>query len=338
MRDNDFPLFAGWMERELGVTGARVVRELAGGNSNLTRLVETDAGLMVVRSAPAATVSPKAHLGVQREAAFMGALGGHAPVPQMLAWCEQPDILGQPFALIEHIDGLSITTEMPQAYAGVDDVNQLGRDLVDALAQIAVAPWQDVGLGEWGRPDNFLQRQIERWLDIRRSQPVRDLPEIERLGKWLLENMPANGPVGVVHGDYHLDNSLCHPERAELLVVIDWEMATIGDPLTDLGLLLMFWGPRAVEPPGFAHVQAVSRREGVITRAELAQLWAARSGLSIDNLNYYLCFAFWRLAAIVEGAYGLYKQGKVDTDYARGLEWDVPALLAEAALAAQGEW
>jgi aminoglycoside phosphotransferase (APT) family kinase protein len=338
MSTNDFSAFTAWVDRELGIPGAKILRELSGGNSNLTRLVESSAGLMVMRSAPASTISPKAHLGVQREAAFMGALAGHAPVPKVMAWCEDTDIIGQPFALVEHIDGLSITNEMPQTYGAVEDVNKLGLDLASALGQIAIAPWQDIGLADWGRPDNFLLRQIERWLGIRRDQPTRDLPEMERLGQWLLENMPNEGPVGVVHGDYHLDNSLCHRERPDLLAVIDWEMATIGDPLTDLGLFLMFWGPRAIDPPGFAHVQAVSRMEGVLPRADLARQWAASSGLSADHLNFYLCFAFWRLAAIVEGAYGLYVQGKVNTDYARGLEWDVPALLHEAALAAEGEW
>ena len=161
---------------------------------------------------------------------------------------------------------------------------------------------------------------------------------MQALGQWLLDHLPANGPVGVTHGDFHLDNSLCHPDRPELLSVIDWEMATIGDPLTDLGLFLMFWGPRAIEPPGFAHVQAVTRMEGVRSRAQLAARWSAATGVSIGELNYYLCYAFWKLAAIVEGAFGLYRQGKVDTPYARGLEYDVPALLQEARLAADGEW
>ena len=153
-----------------------------------------------------------------------------------------------------------------------------------------------------------------------------------------MDKLPENGPVGVTHGDFHLDNSLCHADRAELLAVIDWEMATIGDPLTDLGLFLMFWGPRRVDPPGFAHVQAVTRIDGIASRRQLAQRWSDASGIAIDNLDYYLCYAFWRLAAIVEGAYGLFLEGKVDTPYARGLEYDVPALLQEAQMAAQGEW
>ena len=330
--------FQRWAESELGLTGARIDRELSGGNSNLTRLVVHDGGQLVMRSAPANTISPKAHLGVEREAAFMAALAGHAPVPKVAAWCEDTDVIGQPFALVEHIDGLSLTETLPDGYDGVDGVNALGLQLAEALGRIAAAPWQSLGLADRGRPENFLARQIEHWLKVRREQPTRELPQIESLGQWLLDSLPEQAPVGIVHGDYHLDNTLCHRERPELLAVIDWEMGTIGDPVTDLGLLMMFWGPRAVSPPGFAHVQAVSRVDGVISRRELAHTWEQASGLSASNLDFYLCFAFWRLAAIVEGAYGLYLAGKVDTDYARGLEHDVPALLQEAAMAAEGEW
>jgi aminoglycoside phosphotransferase (APT) family kinase protein len=330
--------FAAWANAQLGLRNARIDRELSGGNSNLTRLVVHDEGQLVMRSAPANTISPKAHLGVEREAAFMGALAEHAPVPSVACWCDDLTVIGQPFALVEHIDGLSLTDTLPASYRDVDSLNQLGLQLAAALGSIARAPWQSLGLADRGRPENFLRRQIERWLQVRADQPTRELPEIERLGRWLLENLPQEGPVGIVHGDYHLDNTLCHRERPELLAVIDWEMGTIGDPLTDLGLLLMFWGPRAVSPPGFAHVQAVSRRDGVIGRRELVRAWSDSSGLEAVQLDFYLSFAFWRLAAIVEGAYGLYLAGKVNSDYARGLEYDVPALLKEAALAAQGEW
>lgn len=338
MNESAADRFQHWAAAELGLRGARIERELSGGNSNLTRLVVHDQGQLVMRSAPVNTISPKAHLGVKREAAFMSALADYAPVPGVVCWCEDPDVLGQPFALVEHIDGLSLTDALPAAYDNVDALNDLGQQLATALGHIARAPWRELGLADMGRPENFLRRQVERWLQIRREQPTRDLPEIEQLGGWLLDNLPPAGPVGITHGDYHLDNTLCHRERPELLAVIDWEMATIGDPLTDLGLMLMFWGPRAVSPPGFAHVQAVSRRDGVISRRDLARAWSKVSGLTAGRLEFYLCFAFWRLAAVVEGAYGLYLAGKVDTEYARGLEQDVPALLREAALAAEGEW
>lgn len=330
--------FQQWAEAVLGLHGARIEKKLTGGNSNLTQLVVHDGGQFVIRSAPANTISPKAHLGVQREATFMSALAGHAPVPKVLCWCEDTEILGYPFAAIEFIDGVAITEKLPENYDNVEALNSLGLQLASALGTIACAPWQDIGLADMGRPDNFLRRQIERWLNVRESQPTRDLPEIKQLSEWLLDHLPQDGPVGVFHGDYHLDNTLYHPERPELLAVIDWEMGTIGDPLVDLGLLLMFWGPRSVSPPGFSHVQAVTRKEGVINRRELVKAWNKTSGIEPRHLEFYLCFAFWRLAAIVEGAYGLYLEGKIDTDYARGLEYDVPALLKEAAKAAQGEW
>jgi len=333
-----YPELAPWISRQLGYSGARVVRELSGGNSNVTLLVATDQGKLVLRTPPAATISPTAHRGVEREAGVMSALHGHAPVPRVLGWCDDSAVIGRPFALVEFIDGLSITERLPPGYDGVAAVNSLGEQLTDALAAIATAPWQQLGLEKFGNPDNFLRRQIERWLGTREKSAVRELPQLFTLGQWLLDNLPTRGPTGIVHGDYHLDNTLCSADKPELLAVIDWEMATIGDPLTDLGLFLMFWGGRAVEPPGFAHVQAVSRREGVVGRRELAARWADATGIAIDQLDFYMCFAFWRLAAIVEGAYGLYVAGTVDTPYARGLEYDVPALLEEARLAAKGAW
>ena len=332
------PAFTEWCATELKRTGATVVKELSGGNSNLTQLIDTDQGPLVLRTPPANTISPKAHRGVERESIVMAALAGRVPVPEVVAWCDDPQIIGRPFVLVEHIDGVSITETLPSAYGGVEAVNSLGEQLTDALADIATAPWRDLGLDRFGNPDNFLERQIERWLEVRQTTAARELPEIASLGQWLLDNLPKDGPVGVVHGDFHLDNTLCNREQPELLAVIDWEMATIGDPLTDLGLFLMFWGPRSAEPPGFRHVQAVTRIEGVVSRRTLANRWAERTGIDISQLNFYLGFAFWRLAAIVEGAYVLYTQGKVDTDYARGLEYDVPTLLAEARRATEGDW
>jgi aminoglycoside phosphotransferase (APT) family kinase protein len=196
-------------------------------------------------------------------------------------------VFGRPFALVEHIDGVAISDKLPASYEGVAAVNALGEQLVDALGDIAKAPWEEAGLAQMGRPENFLNRQVERWLNIRAQSSVRSLPILQELGNWLLREIPADSPVGVVHGDFHLDNTLCSAYRPQLLAVIDWEMATLGDPLTDLGLFLMFWGPRGEEPPGFAHVQAVTRLPGVVSRRELAGRWSQRTGLSIDKLKYY---------------------------------------------------
>ncbi|MGI9286992.1 MAG: phosphotransferase family protein [Pseudomonadales bacterium] len=328
-----------WIEAHTGFTNANITRELSGGNSNVTQLISTDQQLIVLRTPPENTVSPKAHRGIEREWQVMNALHGHAKVPKPIAWCEAPEVIGRPFVLVSHIDGVSISDSLPANYAQTcTTLNALGEQLTDELATIHTLAWQDVGLANFGNPENFLQRQIERWLHIRTQSTVRELSAIGALGNWLLDNVPEHAPVSLIHGDYHLDNSLCAQDAPELIAVIDWEMATIGDPLTDLGLFLMFWGPRREDPPGFAHIQAVSRQHPVLSRRELAQRWSSATGYSLDALDFYMCFAFWRLAAIVEGAYVLYSQGKVDSDYARGLEYDVPALLREATAAAAGNW
>lgn len=343
LAQTDFALdgdaLADWIAANAGFSGAAIGGSLAGGNANLTLRVDTDQGPLVLRTPPVDTVSPKAHRGISREARVMKALAGKVRVPQVLGFCDDAAVIGRPFLLVEMIDGVSLTDTLPTSYAGdAQAVNLLGKQLVDELAAIHLVPWESVGLSDFGNPEQFLQRQIMRWREHRQAQDGRRLAEFEELGQWLHDNQPAEGPVGIVHGDYHLDNALCRDDKPELAAVIDWELATIGDPLTDLGLFLMFWGPRKVKRPGFGHVQAVTRGAGVIGRRELAQRWAQATGLSLEHLDFYLCFAFWRLAAIVEGAYELYVAGRVDTAYARGLEYDVPALLAEAKLAATGDW
>lgn len=328
-----------WIADNAGIDDARVARELSGGNSNLTLQLDTASGPLVLRTPPENTISPKAHRGIEREARVMAALQGHVAVPPVVAWCDEVEIIGRPFLLVGHVDGLSITEALPEAYADTaDSVNALGEGLVDALVSIHRAPWQQIGLEGFGNPTDFLLRQVQRWRAVRAESGVRDLPLVETLGQWLESHLPPETEATLVHGDYHLDNTLSRPDAPALAAVIDWELATIGDPLTDLGLLLMFWGPRSENPPGFSHVQAVTRRDGVVSRRVLAERWAQGTGRSLEHLDFYMCFAFWRLAAIVEGAYQLFVEGKVDSDYARGLEHDVPALLKEAEKAAAGDW
>lgn len=330
---------AEWITETTGHCGVAVSRELSGGNANQTLLLTTDTEPLVLRTPPANAISPKAHRGIERESRVLTALQGHVKVPEMVAWCEDPEVIGRPFLLVSHVDGVSITDTLPEAYPDdAESVNRLGEQLVDELAAIHRVPWRDAGLDDFGNPTDFLSRQVQRWRELRAGAAVRELPLVESLGQWLADNLPPAAEPAVVHGDYHLDNTLCRKDRPELAAVIDWELATIGDPLTDLGLLLMFWGPRSEQPPGFRHVQAVTRRDGILGRRDLAERWAVATGRSLEHLDYYMCFAFWRLAAIVEGAYQLYLEGKVDTDYARGLEYDVPALLREAEAASLGEW
>jgi aminoglycoside phosphotransferase (APT) family kinase protein len=268
-----------------------------------------------------------------REHAILAALAAtDVPAPRPLALCIDPDVIGAPFLLMEHVDGESVLDRLP---SGVDPVlanAQIGPALVDVLAALHRAPWREIGLAEFGRPEGFLARQVGRWRGQYERYRVRDLPRFDEVGAWLEGHRPPDGPPAILHGDFHLDNCLIDPvPPARVRAIVDWEMATIGDPLLDLGLVLAFWGPERPREAAFPRIQGVSRVAGAPTRAELAARYAERTGRSVGHLPYYMALAFWKLAAIVEGAYAQHLAGELDTAYARALEQDVPRLLDEAA-------
>lgn len=324
---------SGWMARELGIDGAFVSAELGGGNANVTLLVESSSGRQVIRRPPNNTISPMAARGVRREHDVLRALAGRLAVPRALGFCEDPAILGAPFAVLEYVPGVAITARLPEAYpADAETLDRLGCELIDALAAVHVVPPTALDALAWPPPENFLLRQLERWLKIRAEDAVRPLPGLQQVAQVLLERLPPAQPTTLVHGDFHLDNTLFDSDTPKLRAIIDWELASFGDPRLDLGLLLAFWGERSLPEPGFAFVQAVTRRGDVCDRETLAERWMRASGHTVDDLGYFCAFALWRLAAMVEGAYCLQVRGKADSDYARNLEHDVPALLVEAAL------
>jgi aminoglycoside phosphotransferase (APT) family kinase protein len=324
-----------WMRTTLRLSGARLGARLGGGNANVTQLVECESGRFVIRRPPDAAISANAANGVRREYEMLTALQGRARVPRAIGFCDDVAVLGQPFAVVEFVPGTSIKDALPPAYSNdAETIARLGYELIDAIADVHALDWRTLPLDAPSNPDAYLGRQIDRWRKSRQSERVRELPLFERLGEWLSRNRPATTVTRIIHGDYHLDNTLFRLERAELAAMIDWELATVGDPLTDIGLLLMFWGRRAIEPPAFPHIQQVTRIAAAPSRRELAQRWSERTGIASEALDYYLCFSFWRLAAIVEGAYVLYRQGLVHDAYSRGLERDVPRLLREAAIVA----
>lgn len=324
--------FADWMAGTAAITGARLGQRLSGGNANVTRIVESEQGRFVLRHPPAAAVSDKAAAGIEREYRVARAIGACAPVPAAIAFCADTAVIGAPFMISAFVDGVAITDALPAAYADeAATVSAIGEALVDGLAAVHRIDWR-AALGEdFARPEGFVARQIARWTAVRERDKVRELPLLNELGDWLRAHEPEPAPPSIVHCDYHLDNTLFDPAGPRLRAIIDWEMATVADPRVDLGLLLMFWNRDEAGDLGFRFVQRVSNRSGVIPAGDLAARWSAAMGIGVSGLDYFRVFAFWRLAAIVEGAYVLQRKGAIDSAYARGLERDVPALLREAA-------
>jgi aminoglycoside phosphotransferase (APT) family kinase protein len=325
---------AAWLVDALDDPGPFTLTRLSGGNSNETLLLESPAARRIMRRPPAAAVDPGAH-NMAREHRVLAALhGAGAPVPRPLALCEDLSVAPAVFLVMEMIDGHAVNDRLPAAYPpGADTVRAMGEAVVDALANVHLVDWQAAGLGDFGRPDGFLQRQVPRWRSQYERHQVREIPMFDTVAEWLQANCPPGGAPAVLHSDFRIDNCLMDPVRPDRVAgIIDWEMATIGDPLLDLASFLGFWGNDRPDALAMPLLQGVTRVPGAPSRAELADRYAAATGRSVEHLDYYMALAFWKLGAIIEGAYANHVHGTLNSpEYARDLEPGVPALFAEAA-------
>ncbi|MFI5494940.1 phosphotransferase family protein [Actinoplanes sp. NPDC051859] len=279
----------------------------AGGRSNLTYAVSDGTHRWVLRRPPLGHVLPTAH-DMSREHRVLAALSEAGfPVPRPVRLCTDPDVIGAPFYLMEHADGTIYRDADVLTALGPDSVRSLTLSLVDTLADLHALDPAAIGLADFGRPDGFNERQVRRWkkqLDASRS---RDVPGIEELHARLAAAVPAGGPGAVVHGDYRLDNVLIG-EKLQVNAVLDWEMSTLGDPLGDLALMLVYAGrPLLVSDRGIRTPLSVPGHPGL---PELAAHYADRSGRDVSDLHWYVSFAAFKLAVILEGVHYRYVQGQ----------------------------
>ncbi|MEU2230688.1 phosphotransferase [Streptomyces vietnamensis] len=284
-------------ERPGLVSGPLEARLIEGGRSNLTYVVSDGTGRWVVRRPPLGHVLATAH-DMRREHRVISALAGtDVPVPGTVLLCEDESVLGAPFYVMEFVDGTPYRSARQLAPLGPERTRAAVLGLVDTLVDLhAVAP-EAVGLGGFGRPEGFLDRQLRRWgkqLDASRG---RELPGIDELHAALGRALPSSGTPTVIHGDYRLDNVLVG-EDDRVRAVLDWEMSTLGDPLTDLGLLVMYSTP--LDLPD-SPVSTTATAPGHPSPAELVERYAARSGRDTSGLAWYTAFAWFKLAVILEG-------------------------------------
>lgn len=327
------PRLASWLTGALDDPGPFALEPLGGGNSNETLLLRSSRAARVLRRPPAGPSAPTAHR-MDREHRILRALvGSGVPAPAPFALCEDDSVPGAPFVVMELVSGVSLWESPPATLTrDADTAAAIGNAAVDALSALHRVDWRAAGLEGFGRPDGFVERQVPRWSEQLGRYRSRELPWFDEIGEWLAANPPPSAEPGILHGDFVLHNCLL-TETAPIRVaaIIDWELATIGDPLLDLGLFLGFWGADRPAQPAIPRVQAVSRVDGAPSRARLAERYAAASGRSVEHLPWYMALAFWKLAAIAEGTYAQYREGGIDTPYAAGLVDDVPRLLEEAA-------
>ncbi|MEU8799455.1 phosphotransferase family protein [Spirillospora sp. NPDC048819] len=315
----DVPRLAEWLDRELPGSGRiGAIDLIAGGRSNLTYGITLDGGRRIVlRRPPLGHVQPTAH-DMGREYRVLTALGeGTAvPVPRTLAFCDDEDVIGARFYLMDYVEGRVLRSRDDAKDLTPEQANGLSEALAGALAAIHTVDVKAVGLEDFGRPSGYMARQLKRWGKqwdgsqeaIRATGTTRDLPEYDRLVSRLGDRMPADAPARLVHGDFRLDNALARLEpRPEIAAVVDWEMSTLGDPLSDLGLTLVYWAEAADEdrlPVG----ATITSAPGFFTRREFTERYAALTGFDLADLDFYVAFACFKLAVILEGIHARYLQ------------------------------
>ncbi|HVF19521.1 MAG TPA: phosphotransferase family protein, partial [Mycobacteriales bacterium] len=272
---------------------------------------------------------------------LLGRSGAGVPVPTVTLSCADDSVIGAPFYLMDKVPGVVVRETLPDWLAGDDHAPQrhrTGFELVDALVALHAAPVEPFVASGIGKPDGYLARQLKRWQGQRDGAKTRELPDYDVLTGWLVAHLPESGAPAVVHGDYKLDNVAIDPgpvddeadDGPRLTAILDWEMATVGDPLADLGYLMSFW----LEPGEVNEFEEVAGNVtslgGFPTRAEMIGRYADRSGRDVADLTDYTALAIWKLAILLEGSYSRHLAGTTDDPFFALLDRGVPALLGRA--------
>ena len=331
----DSAALGSWMERQgLGRSAIEHVEPLAGGTQNILLRFRHGDRTMVMRR-PSEHPRPESNRTMQREARMLAALAGtDVPHPRLIAACDDPSVLGVNFYLMEAVDGFNAAHSLPATHHGPAVQHEMGLALIDPIIALGQVDWQAAGLRDFGRPDDFLARQVDRWKAQLASyaqfsgwQGPAGLPHVERIGTWLEAHRPARFEAGILHGDYHMANVLYRHDSPSVAAVIDWELTTIGDPLLDLGWVLATWPGPDMETTSSLDVQPWI---GFPTASELVERYRAGSGRDLSALDWYVVLACYKLAIILEGSNARASAGMAERDTADMLHRGAVGLLKRA--------
>jgi len=296
-----------------GLTGGLTVSQFPSGHSNLTYLLVTGDREFVLRRPPFGRKAKTAH-DMGREYRVLKALRPLFPYcPEALAYTEDEAILGCPFYVMERLKGIILRKEPPTGMSlAAGDARRLCERLLDVFVELHRVDYRGSDLENLGRPEGYVRRQVTGWSERYRAARTSDAPDFEEVMAWLQERMPADHPASaVIHNDYRFDNVVLAPEDPlRIIGVLDWEMATIGDPLMDLGGALAYWIDRE-DPQEMQAIRLVpTHLEGMMTRSEVAAYYCARMGFSGDNMDFYYTFGLFRLAVIAQQIYYRFYHGQ----------------------------
>ncbi len=302
---------ADYLRRTLNVTGPLAVEQFPHGHSNLTYLLRLGDAELVLRRGPFGNQVKSAH-DMGREYRVLSRLSAvYPPAPKPLAYCDDPAVLGAPFYVMERRRGLILRAQLPPGLA-IDPptARRLSTALIDNLADLHALDFRAAGLGDLGRPDGYVARQVSGWAERYARAKTDDVPAVDRVAAWLAGHLPAESGVALIHNDYKYDNLVLDPaDPTRVVAVLDWEMATVGDPLMDLGTTLAYW-VQADDPPALRRqAMGPTALPGSLTRRELADRYAARTGRDVAGVVFYYAYGLFKVAVIVQQIYARYVRG-----------------------------
>lgn len=333
VRDNhrfDEAKLAAYLAGEIEGLGALDVKQFAGGQSNPTFLLSSGDRRFVLRKKPPGKLLPSAHL-VEREYRVIQALeGSGVPVPKAHLLCEDPEVIGTAFYVMDYVEGrIFASPELPGVAR--EARGPMYEAMAQTLARLHTVDYAAAGLGDFGKPSGYVARQVKRWSEQYAASATRDIPSMQALMTWLPENIPADEQTTIAHGDFRPGNLLFHPTEPRVVAVLDWELATLGHPLGDLGYFLMAYRlPNfGKELPGLLGVDLEAL--GIPDQASFVAKYAEHAGRDLpEDLDFFVGFSLFRLAAIAQGVYQRSLQGNA-SDAKASMFGDAAMLLADLA-------
>ena len=319
-----------YLEDKIEGGGDLSIEQFPGGHSNLTYLLRTPAREYVLRRGPLGPVAPKAH-DMAREYMVLKAVHPFFyAAPEVFHLCEDPAIIGAVFFVMERRRGIVMRDRIPPELAAFPDYPaRVSRGFVDCLVELHRVDIEKHGLVSLGKPAGFLERQVRGWFERWNRAKTEDIPQMERLIQWLTDHLPVSPAPTLVHNDFKLDNLMLDaqdPGRVE--AVLDWEMATVGDPLVDLGLILCYWSQPS-DPGGTK--AALTSEPGWFTRDELIGRYARETGRDVSLIDYYEVFALFKLAVVLQQIYVRFHRGQTQDERFRHFDKRVHNLIQQAA-------
>src|ERR1700677_2630963 len=301
----DLARLSAYLGRHFDGPGPVTVEQFPSGHSNLTYRVTWGGRELVLRRPPFGSQVKSAH-DMGREYRVLSKLHeAYNVAPKVIVYCDDLSVLDAPFYLMEPMRGIILRRELSPATA-----RQLSEAFLDNLVRLHGLDYEKIGLGDLGKPQGYLERQVKGWIERYHDSKTHDLPEVERIANWLTQRMPVSQETALIHNDYKYDNLVLDPDApTKIIGVLDWEMCTLGDPLTDLGTALAYWADPQ-DPEEFQEIRsAPTTLPGPLTRAQLVERYAAATGRDTREMVFYLAFARFKIAVIIQQIYYRYAEG-----------------------------